>query len=326
MMKALQVVRPRVFETVQVPAPQISGEEKDTVLVRSEWAALCGSDIPFFTGGKRFREYPMAPGAPVHECVGTVVESASDRFKPGDRILAIPVDNKGLAELFLARASKSVILPNDLGDYAAACLIQPLSTAMNAIDRLGDIGGKSMAIVGLGPMGLLLCWYAVHKGADSVTGIDPCGDRCRIAVQFGAKATIDCRSIEVVHASRRSSGNWNPPDICIEAVGHQTTTINDCLELVRKYGTVVAFGVPDQTVYALEYEIFFRKNALLMATVTPDWADYLVRARDLYLMSMEALAVLAVPRIPVREAEKAFQMYERHETGTIKAVLDFNRW
>ncbi len=47
-----------------------------------------------------------------------------------------------------------------------------------------------------------------------------------------------------------------------------------------QYGTVLAFGVPDHPVYAMEYETFFRKNAILMATVTPDWAEYLAKARD----------------------------------------------
>ena len=125
---------------------------------------------------------------------------------------------------------------------------------------------------------------------------------------------------------RMSPEKWNPPDICIEAVGHQTDTINDCLELVRKYGTVVAFGVPDHPVYALEYEVFFRKNALLMGTVTPDWAEYLPKARDLFMDNSEELSRFITHRLPVREAEKAFHMYERHEGGIVKAVLDARRW
>lgn len=326
MMKALQVVRPGVFETVRVPIPQLASDDSDGILVKPAWAALCGSDIPFYTGNKRFREYPLPPGAPIHECVGKVIESRSDRFKPGDRVLVIPDDNKGLAEVFLARAAKAVVLPDDVDDYAAACLIQPLSTVMNAIDRLGDIRDKSIAVVGLGPMGLLLSWYAVHKGAGSVTGIDPCEDRCRAATRLGAARTLRSRSIEVVHASRRFPEEWTPPDICIEAVGHQPHTINDCLELVRKYGTVVAFGVPDQNVYAFEYEIFFRKNAVLMATVTPDWAEYLVRARDLYLENIEALSVLATPRMTVREVDRAYRMYEQHAEGALKVILDLRIW
>ncbi len=325
-MKALQVVRPGVFEKVHVPLPRIFSGENDAVLVKTEWGALCGSDIAFFAGNKRHGAYPLEPGAPIHECVGKVIESSSGHFRPGDRVLAIPDENRGLAEVFSARASKTVILPDEIEDFGAACLIQPLSTVMNSIDRLGDVRGKSVAVVGLGPMGLLLCWYAVFRGAGPVAGIDPSAERCRIAEKLGAARTICRRSIEVVHIARRFPEEWNPTDICIEAVGHQTATINDCLELVRKYGTVVAFGVPDQTVYAMEYEVFFRKNARLVATVTPDWAEYLAKARDLYLRNSEILSRLAAPRMPVREAEKAFRMYERHEEGVVKTVLDMSGW
>jgi L-iditol 2-dehydrogenase len=325
-MKALQVVRPRLFKMVEVSRPGIATDDKDGVLVRAEWVALCGSDIPFFTGNKRYREYPMPAGAPVHECVGEVVESASEKFRPGDKVLTIPDENLGLAEYFLARAAKSVVLPQDLEDSAAACLIQPLSTVMNAIDRLGSVSGKSVCIVGLGPMGLLLCWYASKIGLASVVGIDPCLYRCNLAEELGANRTICGRGIEAVHFARRSPREWEPPDICIEAVGHQMNTINDCLELVKKYGTVVALGVPDQTVYALEYEIFFRKNAMLMATVTPDWESYLVKARDLYLNHLQELAPLATPRLNISEAAEAYRMYEEHSEGVFKVLLDARNW
>jgi L-iditol 2-dehydrogenase len=325
-MKALQVIRPRIFETVSVPVPGIPPGDHNGILVRTAAVALCGSDISFFTGNKRFTEYPLVPGAPVHECVGEVVESASELFKPGDRVLAIPDENRGLAEFFLARSSKAVVLDNSIGDAGAACLIQPLSTVMNAIDRLENIRGKSITVVGLGPMGLMLCLYASFMGADLIVGIDPNEDRCRLASELGVSRTICSRSMEVVHTARRFPEEWKSPDICIEAVGHQMDTINDCLELVRKYGTVVAFGVPDQTVYALEYEVFFRKNALLMATVTPDWAEYLAKAQDLYLKNTEILSRLATPRMPVGEAGKAFHMYEKHAGGVLKVVLDTGVW
>jgi len=49
-MKALQVVEPGEFELVHIPLPQLSSEDNDTLLVKTEWAALCGSDIAFFAG------------------------------------------------------------------------------------------------------------------------------------------------------------------------------------------------------------------------------------------------------------------------------------
>jgi threonine dehydrogenase-like Zn-dependent dehydrogenase len=103
-------------------------------------------------------------------------------------------------------------------------------------------------------------------------------------------------------------------------------TVNDCLELVRKHGSVIAFGVPDHPVYALEYETFFRKNAILIASVTPDWSEYLAKAQELFLANCRELSSLVTHRLPIREAEKAFGMYERHEDGIVKAVLDASCW
>lgn len=325
LMQALQITTPRCFDRIRVEVPRLP-DETDRVLVRTAWVSMCGSDIPFFTGKKRFRTYPLAPGAPIHECVGEVVASTSGLFLPGDRVLSIPDGDQGLAEFFLAQASRTAVLKAEIDDSGAACIIQPLSTVVNAVDRLGDIRGKSFSVIGLGSIGLLFCWLAAKRGAGAVIGIDPHPERCRSAELLGATRTICRSSIEIVHAARAVPTDWNPPEICIEAVGHQMDTINDSLELVRKRGTVVAFGVPDHPVYALEYEIFFRKNAILIATVTPEWTEYLPKAQDLFLANQQELSRLITHRMPIREAQKAFEMYERHEDGIIKAVLDARAW
>lgn len=326
LMKALQVVRPRSFVSVQVPVPNLRSGSPDRILIRTGWVSICGSDIPFFTGSKRFKPYPLAPGAPIHECVGQVVESTSNLFRPGDQVVAIPQGNQGLAEFFVAQAVKAVRLPPDLTDCDTSCLIQPLSTVINAVDRLGNIERRSIAVVGLGSFGLLFCWLLKKRGAGQIVGVDPCAHRCRVAEGLGATRTFPVRSIEVVHAARQNQGEWEPPEICIEAVGHQMDTLNDCLELVRKQGTVVVFGVPDQPVYAIEFESFFRKNAHLIAAVTPEWSEYLTKARDLFLACREELASLVTHRFPIQDAEKAFTLYERHGDGILKAVLDASYW
>jgi len=325
-MKALQLVKPRSFVTVQLPIPNLRLDSSDRILVRTRWVSLCGSDIPFFSGSKRSKHYPLAPGAPVHECVGQVVESTSALIEPGDSVIAMPEGNQALAEFFVSKGSKAVRLPPDLGNTDISCLIQPLSTVMNAIDRLGNVEGRSVAIVGLGSTGLFFCWLLMKRGAGRIVGIDPNHHRCRLAESLGVTRTYLMRSGDVVHLARGSSIEWEPPDICIEAVGHQMDTINDCLELVRKRGTVVAFGVPDHNVYAIEYETFFRKNAVLMATVTPEWQEYLGKARDIFSTHRGELEPWVTHRLPIREAEMAFSLYERREDGIIKVVLDASAW
>ncbi len=275
LMKALQVIQPRSFASVQVPVPRLTFSSPDRILVRPSWVSMCGSDIPFFTGSKRFKPCPLAPGAPIHECAGQVIESTSDLFQPGDYVVAIPEGDQGLAEFFVAQAAKTVRLPPDLTGLDTSCL--------NA-------------------------------------------QRCRVAEELGATQTFPMRSIEVIHAARQSPSVWKETDVCIEAVGHQMDTLNDCFALVRKRGTVVAFGVPDHPVYAIEFETFFRKNAHLIAVVTPEWSEYLTRTRDLFLAHRDELETLATHRFSIQDAAKAFTLYERHEQGVLKALLDASYW
>lgn len=325
-MKALQVTKPRLFTQVQTATPDIQAAGLDRILVQPEWVSLCGSDIPFFTGNKRDTSYPLPVATPIHECVGRVIRSTSDLFQPGESVVAIPEANQGLSEYFIAQAAKAVKLPADLDDNGAGCLIQPLSTVINAVDRLGDVKGKSVAVVGLGSIGLFFCWMLKKRGAAQIIGIDPLENRCRAAIGVGATDCITERSLEVLHDARQYAGSWDAPDICIEAVGHQMETLNDCLELVKYRGTVLAFGVPDQPVYALEYETFFRKNANLVACVTPVWSEYLKISRDVFLAARDELEPLVTHRLPIREANEAFRLYEDHEDGILKVLIDMSEW
>ena len=157
-MRALQIIQPQSFSIVEVPKPNLASSIPDQILVRTTWISMCGSDIPFFTGSKRHQTYPLPFGSRVHECVGQVVGSTSNRIQEGDWGVAIPENDQGLAEFFIAKGSKAVRLPDELGKDPDCCLIQPLSTVINGVNRLGDIQDKTFAVIGLGSIGLLFCW------------------------------------------------------------------------------------------------------------------------------------------------------------------------
>jgi L-iditol 2-dehydrogenase len=325
-MNALQLIKPRTYQPVQVPVPDFSSAVPGSILVRTRWVSLCGSDIPFFTGARRGMPFPYPAGAPVHEVIGQVVSSTSAKFQTGDIVLAIPDGNQGLAELFIAHESRTMILPPGLEPFDTCCLIQPLSTVLNAVDRLGDLTGKAITVVGLGSIGLMFCFLLKVRGATRVTGIDPLEERCRFAMRLGADCTHAVTGSEAVHLARLEPAGWEPADIVIEAVGHQTRTINDCLYLLRQEGTLLAFGVPDEPVYPLEYETFFRKNARLVAVVTPKWSEYFPKARDVFLANRSTLETLFTHRYEIQNASQAFTAYEQHAAGLIKLLLDGSCW
>jgi L-iditol 2-dehydrogenase len=325
-MLALQLRAPRSYAVVRIPTPTLAGRAGERLLVRTLRVSICGSDIPFFTGRKPGLAFPLPPGAHVHECVGRVEASSSRDFRPGGLVAVVPEDDRGLAELFVARADQAVPLAEDLADCEESVFIQPLSTVLHAVDQLGEIGGRTVAVVGLGSIGLLFCWLLRRRGAGAVVGIDPLPHRCQTALTLGATLSLPHPAVDVVRSLRASLAGWADPDICIEAVGHQSQTLNDCIQLVRARGAVLAFGVPDEPVYAIEFERFFRKNARLIAAVTPDWRRYLREARDLLASARQELAPLTTHRFPILEAGHAFDLYAERSDGILKSVLDATSW
>jgi len=325
-MKAFQISRPREFQAVEAPIPALSNDQSDRLIVKTVWASICGSDIPFYIGNKEQMNFPLPAGSHIHECVGKVVESQSDRFDPGDYVLAIPEDNLGLAEYFIAMESKAVKLDPQTAQNGASTIIQPLSTVLNAADRLELSPDSTVGVIGLGSIGLLFCWVLLKRGVNNIIGIDPIASRCEVAENLGIERTICSTSSDAVTAIQAGELSWDPPDICIEAVGHQMATLDNAVSLVRYKGTVLAFGVPDQDIYTFNFERFFRKNAQLIAAVTPEWHTYLAMARDIYYNHSEELGAFATHHIPIKDVQKAFTIYENHQDEVCKIVLDASEW
>jgi threonine dehydrogenase-like Zn-dependent dehydrogenase len=321
-MKALQLAKPRRFRTVEIARPEIGS---DQILVRLDKAVLCGSDIPKFTGLWPGLQYPLPPGMPIHECVGEVMESQSPRFQVGDRVVAIPSGDQGLAEYYVANAVKAISISEPLCSSEACLLIQPLSTVVYALDRLGDIAGRIAIVVGLGPIGLLTTWLLRKLGA-RVVGVDPFAWRCEAAQRLGAERTLELHSDRLLSLVAQDD-TWEAADICVEAVGQQTRTINDCLYLVKRCGYVLALGVPLEPIYPFDYTRFFRHNLHLIASVTPPDETYMMRAADLIGQHEGELAFLITHRFGLDEAGEAYTLYETPAGDhPLKIKIDGTSW
>ncbi len=321
-MKALQLVKPRHFRFMEVARPEIGS---DQILVRLREAVLCGSDIPKFTGLWRGLRYPLPPGMPIHECVGVVTESDSPRFQTGDWVVAVPKGDQGLAEYYVADAIKAIVIPEPVVDSEARLLIQPLSTVVYAVDRLGDVTGRTAAVVGLGPIGLLATWL-LHQYGARVIGVDPLAWRCEAAERLGAERTYELHSERLVSLIA-GEDTWKIPDICVEAVGQQMRTINDCLHLVKHGGQVLALGVPLEPVYPIDYTRFFRGNLNLIASVTPPDETYMVRAADLVGENEKELACLITHRFRLDKVGNAYTLYEMPDADrALKVMIDGTGW
>ena len=136
-----------------------------------------------------------------------------------------------------------------------------------------------------------------------MTGIDPI-DRRDVAQAFG----VDAMEWSTASAWAASLRDDERPGIVVEAVGHQAGTLEDAVEAVAPGGTVLAFGVPDETHYAFPFARFFRKDATLVAGVTRDRRRSLATARDYLLEHRALLDAYVTDVVPVAEAQAAFEL------------------
>jgi L-iditol 2-dehydrogenase len=245
-MLAGQLVEPGRFEVVEVDAPAPGA---DQVLLDSYRSSVCGSDLHLvFKDGIYRGEYPAPPGWPGHESVGTVLESRSDDFKPGDWVLAAPPPgvSRSFAQQQVVAASSLVRLP-DGSDPGRQVLAQQLGTVVFAMRRFwaGRQGGEggSVAIFGAGTAGLFFVQLARLAGFAKIIVSDLTDSRLALAKRFGATTTVLAPGQSLAEAVLDETSGVGA-DLVIEAVGLDSTRI-ECLAAVRDEGRVGYFGFPE---------------------------------------------------------------------------------
>ena len=342
-MKAAQIVAPRTFEIVDVEEPTLNGAPRGMIKVRLVRAAICGSDIPLFSydlaaqsnasGGDLLgpivefdgaNPYPLRPGQSMHECVGTVVESTSSKFKEGDFVLAEPPAFDGAAQFFCTGEGDAILLPRDRVPPEQIVIAQPLGTVIWAFQKLGSLVDVNAVVVGQGPMGLLISHMLSNLGARSIIGVDKLDYRLEISRKMRTTHTINMDKEDPVTAVREMT-NGKMADIVFEAVGHQTETVGLCMELVRNLGTLVAFGVPDVAVYEnFPYAQFYRKNLTLIGSVGPDVIPNFSLARDMIVQGRIDVSPIVTHVLPFDKVQRAYELFADRKDGAVKVVLDYD--
>ena len=310
---------PRAFERVDVPAPDASGLAAGQVLLRTHVVGICGSDLPAYVGLRSGWVYASAggagvPGYPAHEIAGEVLASASPEFAVGDLAVGWASYSDALGEYVVTQAS-DLLTYEDLAPTIAIAL-QPLACVLNAVDRLGDVRGRRVAVLGQGPIGIYFSYVLKARGAAHVIGVDP-RDRESVGPAFGVDEVV--RATSDVWAAGLSDSDR--PDVVVEAVGHQTGTLGDAIAAVAQDGRVYAFGVNDEDIYPLNMTAMFRRNLTLMSGMTSRRRDSLVDAKSFHAVHPGLLERYVTTVLPVSEVNQAFECALAPAEGQLKVVL-----
>jgi threonine dehydrogenase-like Zn-dependent dehydrogenase len=318
-LKAAQIVAPRRLEWIETPRPSLDDLAGESVLVHFEAGVLCASDFPRFLGGAFNVEFPRPVGDSLHEIIGQVVESRSPRFQPGDSVLSIPPDQRGLSEYFLADASMTVPLP-EFQHRERLILAQPLGTIIWAARKLSNLIDRDVVVIGQGPIGLLWDHLLANMGARRVIGLDRIGYRLDAAKKMHATHTLDVDRDDVQQAVLDLT-DGEGADVVIEAVGHQHETIDTAVRLAKSHGTVLLFGVPDEEVYPMPIWAIFRKNLKVIGSVHPNVQRDLPLALDMIRDGRVDVAPLITHRYKLSDAAEAFDLAISKRDQPIKVLL-----
>ena len=246
--------KPLVVEDVGDPRP--SGAE---VLVRVGRCGICGSDL-------HMTEEPafgIKPGVILgHEFAGEIIELGKDteRFKVGDLVAVAPLrgcghcpsclagepawcsammlQGGGYAELALATDRQCRKLPSTTSLEDGA-LVEPLAVALHGVALSGLTAGARVLVMGAGPIGLGVAFWARRHGAAKVAVLDLTTLQCELAQTMGATSFVTADEDALAKVSAALGG---APDIVFECVG-KPGIIARALEHLRPRGTIVMLGL-----------------------------------------------------------------------------------
>ena len=314
-MWAYRLVKPGVVERVVAP----DGEPALTdgqVRLRFLAAGLCGSDMP------RFKAIagPLYNGgfgsAPVHEIVGEVMESLSPGLAAGQRVVGTLGRGAGLEESMVASTSRLIPVPRDLSDIDAVT-IQSLATVLRAVAKFPGTEDLRAAVLGAGPIGLAFCHVLRNRGVGHISLVDPI-ERGEMASAFGADQFHHMSSADWLRSLRPE----DRPQVVVEAVGHQQSTLCDAINSVDEHGYVFGFGEPDDADYTLPYkEIYLKDVTLASGRTIEEWPEMLTAASQ-YLMRHRAdFAAYISHVVPVEDSQRAYSLYAEPQVGRVKVVM-----
>jgi 2-desacetyl-2-hydroxyethyl bacteriochlorophyllide A dehydrogenase len=342
-MRAVTFQAPGEVRVEDRPDPEIGAP--DEVIVRVEASGICGSDLHIYHG-----RVAIEPGFTIgHEYVGTVVEAGEDvtGVAVGDRVLGAYGTACGecffcargdfhkcdhgrvfghgellgslqgsQAELLLVPTANLTLrrIPEGMSDEVALFAGDVMGTGYHAIVETGVSEGSSVAVLGLGPVGLCAVQAALAAGAAEVIAIDTVADRLDLARGFGA--TPVHLTEEDPRGTVKALTEKRGVDAAIDAVGHADALGLAC-KLTRKAGTVSATGV-----YAEPIELHMGIVWLKALTLKTGHANVIAHL-DPVLERLVSGALdpgpLVSHRMALDEAPDAYALYDRREA--LKIVL-----
>lgn len=314
------------------------------VLVKMRACGICGSDLE-----KVFGKYSQPSTRLGHEPSGTIEkvgENVTD-FKKGDRVFVhhhVPcyschfclhgnetmckkysetnLSPCGLAEEFIVPQWNvnhgGILKIPDSMSFEEAAMIEPLACCIRAWDKFSFQKGDSTAIFGVGATGMMHVMLSIVHEFDKIFCIDLNEFRLEFAKKFNITDAIKSSVPDVKQKILDQTDNRGV-DVAIVATG-SLQALSSAIDLVRKGGTVVMFGVPSKdAMINLNMSIIYSKEITMISSYAASDSDTKA-ALELIESSKIDVKKLITHRYNIKDSPKAFE-HAHHGVDSMKIII-----
>ena len=312
------------------------------VRVHVQQIGICGSDIHVWHGAHPFTPYPVIQG---HEFMGVVdaIGPGVDNAPPlGSKVTALPqivcghcnpckkgrfnicenlkvrgfqADGCG-REYYNIPAERLVVLPDNFSADQGA-FVEPVSVAVHACDRAGNMHGRNVVVLGAGTIGNLIAQVAKVRGAAKVLITDIADYRLDVAKRCGVDYVVNTAQQSLKDATRAAFGD-SGFDLAFEAAGVEAS-LASAVKAIEKGGMILIVGVygkapvVDMAVVG-EHEIVLAGSMMYWRA---DWENAVQ-----LLASSISIAPLVTRHFPFSEWSDAYRYIDTNGASSMKVMVD----
>jgi threonine dehydrogenase-like Zn-dependent dehydrogenase len=207
-------------------------------------------------------------------------------------------------------------VPADLLPEVALLLGDVLATGYHCATLAEVAPGKSAAVIGCGPVGLMAVLAARELGAESVFAIDTVPERLALAARFGATPVpLDGRIVGTI----RDATDGRGVDAALEAVGSPAAG-RLAFDVVRPGGSIGVVGVHHEANFPFSPGAAYDKNLTWRIGRCPA-RKYMETLVPLARGRQDDLARLFTHRLPLADAAGGYEVFDARRDGCIKVLL-----
>ncbi len=259
------------------------------------------------------------------EQVGPGVEGLS----VGDRVYGY----LSIRETHTVPATRVKLAPAALSDEALVC-IDPALVALLGVREGRVMLGETVAVFGLGAIGLMSVQLAKLSGAALIIAVEPLANRAALGPAYGADIVLDLAEDRDAGLQIRRATDMQGVDIALETSGNHTA-LHHAIRGTRYAGTIVPVAWYHGEARGLELgdEWHFNRHTLVSGARLesepyrdyPRWDAPRVERTvvELYASGQLHCRGMLDPRVPIAEAAEAYRLIDEHPEQSVKLAVDF---